>query len=160
MSALSMSNDTYEIVIEVPRWGFIKRGSAPHIDFISPLPCLYNYGAIPSYIGLDGDLLDAIVLGRRFPRGSRISRQVYGVIGITDRGMYDDKFICSDKPLSSLDRLCVLNFFRCYALFKRLINFIRHRPGPTKCEGWGDVADAFAKARPRYDEWAGSEIEF
>ena len=36
-----------EVVIEVPRGSFLKRGSSGRIDFISPLPCPYNYGAVP-----------------------------------------------------------------------------------------------------------------
>ena len=101
----------FEVVIEIPRWGFVKRGSNNKIDFISPLPCLYNYGSIPDYVGLDGDLLDAIVLGPRLPRRTTISMRAYGVIGFTDGGLYDDKLICSNKPLSQRDRFLLLNFF-------------------------------------------------
>ena len=35
-----MSQTKFEITIEVPRWGFIKRGSTDKIDFISPIPAL------------------------------------------------------------------------------------------------------------------------
>ena len=41
-----------EVVIEVPRGSFLKRGSTGHIDFISPLPCPFNYGSVPIYLGL------------------------------------------------------------------------------------------------------------
>src|SRR5215510_5929974 len=54
-----------EVVIEVPRGSFLKRGSTGHVDFISPLPCPFNYGSVPQYLGLEGDLLDAVVLGPR-----------------------------------------------------------------------------------------------
>ena len=54
-----------EVVIEVPRGSFLKRGSTGQVDFISPLPCPFNYGAVPNYLGLEGDLLDAVVLGPR-----------------------------------------------------------------------------------------------
>jgi inorganic pyrophosphatase len=53
------------VVIEVPRGSFLKRGSTGHVDFISPLPCPFNYGSVPIYLGLEGDLLDALVLGKR-----------------------------------------------------------------------------------------------
>jgi inorganic pyrophosphatase len=36
-----------EVVIEVPRGSFLKRGSTGHVDFISPLPCPFNYGSVP-----------------------------------------------------------------------------------------------------------------
>ena len=60
-----------EVVIEVPRGSFLKRGSTGHLDFISPLPCPFNYGSVPSLLGLEGDLLDAVVLGPRLPRGTQ-----------------------------------------------------------------------------------------
>ena len=50
-----------EVVVEVPRGSFLKRGSTGHVDFISPLPCPFNYGSVPSHIGQEGDLLDALV---------------------------------------------------------------------------------------------------
>ena len=59
-----------EVIIEVPRGSFIKRGSDFEIDFVSPLPLPYNYGAVPTMIGLEGDLLDAVVLGPRLALGS------------------------------------------------------------------------------------------
>ena len=52
------------VVIEVPRGSFLKRGSTGRIDFISPLPCPYNYGAVPTLLGLEGDLLDALASGQ------------------------------------------------------------------------------------------------
>jgi len=42
-----------EVVIEVPRGSFLKRGSSGHIDFVSPLPCPFNYGAVPTLLGWD-----------------------------------------------------------------------------------------------------------
>ena len=61
-----------EVVIEVPRGSFLKRGSSGSIDFVSPLPCPFNYGSVETLIGLEGDLLDAIVLGPRLALGSRV----------------------------------------------------------------------------------------
>jgi inorganic pyrophosphatase len=59
-----------EVVIEVPRGSFVKRGSSGSIDFLSPLPCPFNYGAVPTLLGLEGDLLDAVVLGKRIASGT------------------------------------------------------------------------------------------
>ena len=33
-----------DVVIEIPRWSFLKRGSSGGVDFVSPFPCPYNYG--------------------------------------------------------------------------------------------------------------------
>ncbi len=54
-----------DVVIEIPRGSFLKRGSTGHVDFVSPLPCPFNYGSVPQYLGQEGDLLDAVVLGPR-----------------------------------------------------------------------------------------------
>lgn len=150
----------FDVVIEIPRWGFVKRGSSGVVDFVSPLPCPYNYGAIPRYLGLDGDLLDAVVLGRRLKRGSRLRVRVRAAIGLTDRDLYDDKLIFSDKPLSRSQRWRVLNFFRSYAVFKRILNFLRRRPGRTVCDGWTDVDQALDRAQLRQDDWRGPKIGF
>src|SRR5258706_15549575 len=91
-----------EEVIEVPRGSFLKRGSTGHIDFISPLPCPFNYGSIPGLLGLEGDLLDAVVLGPRIPRGAQTRVRAWGAVILTDRGMTDDKLICTDSPLDSV----------------------------------------------------------
>jgi inorganic pyrophosphatase len=61
------------VVIEVLQSSFLKRGSTGKVDFISPLPCPFNYGSVPGYIGLDGDLPDAVVLGPRLALGTKIS---------------------------------------------------------------------------------------
>ena len=139
----------FEVVVEVPRWGFVKRGSNDQIDFVSPLPCLFNYGSIPKYVGADGDLLDALILGPRLPRRSTLVIRAHAAIGLRDRGLYDDKLICSARPLSAFDRAVVINFFRAYALFKRALNAIRGRRGPTACVGWRDIDDALSRATAR-----------
>jgi inorganic pyrophosphatase len=41
-----------DVVIEIPRGSFLKRGSTGRVDFVSPLPCPFNYGSVPRYIGL------------------------------------------------------------------------------------------------------------
>ena len=120
-----------EVVIEVPRGGFLKRGSTGHIDFVSPLPCPFNYGAVPSHIGLEGDLLDAVVLGPRIPFGTRLRIKAWGAIILTDRGMVDDKLICSHTPVDARERGRVLRFFHFYAKCKGLLNMWRRRPGET-----------------------------
>jgi inorganic pyrophosphatase len=149
-----------EVVIEIPRGSFLKRGSAGHVDFISPLPCPFNYGSVPKFLGLEGDLLDALVLGPRLPLGTRIRVKAWGAVTLTDRGMTDDKLICSDRPPSLQERQNVLRFFRFYAKCKGLLNIWRRRPGRNTCEGWCEATQALARARPRHDSWKGPPVEF
>jgi inorganic pyrophosphatase len=149
-----------QVVIEVPRGSFLKRGSTGRIDFVSPLPCPFNYGSVPDYLGLEGDLLDAVVLGRRLPFGALISVYAWGAVTFTDRGMSDDKLICSDHALDAAERRKVLRFFRFYAKCKGLLNVWRRRPGRNACDGWCDATQALARARPRDDSWAGPSVEF
>ncbi len=149
-----------DVVIEVPRGSFLKRGFTGHIDFVSPLPCPFNYGAVPNYLGLEGDLLDALVLGPRLPFGTRIRVKAWGAITLTDRGMVDDKLICSTRPLSDAERARVLRFFHFYAKCKGLLNFVRGRPGRNACEGWRSAEQAIARAEPRQDRWKGPEVTF
>jgi inorganic pyrophosphatase len=149
-----------EVVIEIPRGSFLKRGSTGRIDFISPLPCPFNYGSVPSYIGLEGDLLDAVVLGPRLPLGSRVRVKAWGAVVLTDRGMTDDKLICCDKPLSDAQRRNVLRFFRFYARCKGLLNTWRRRPGRNECDGWREAAYALNRAQPRDARWRGPCVQF
>jgi inorganic pyrophosphatase len=149
-----------EVVIEVPRGSFLKRGSTGHVDFISPLPCPFNYGSVPIYLGLEGDLLDALVLGPRLPLGTRIRVRAWGAVTLTDRGMTDDKLICSDEPPSPSERRNVLRFFHFYAKCKGLLNVLRRRPGRNACEGWCGATQALARARPRDDTWQGPSVRF
>ncbi len=137
-----------EVVIEIPRGSFLKRGSSGSLDFVSPFPCPFNYGSVEAYLGLEGDLLDAVVLGPRLKRGARVSVQALGAIGLTDRGMYDDKLICSDVALGHWQRISILLFFRIYARCKGLLNVYRRRAGRNACEGWCDVREAIARATP------------
>lgn len=149
-----------EVVIEVPRGSFLKRSSTGHIDFISPLPCPFNYGAAPNWIGLEGDLLDAVVLGPRLPFGTRTRVKAWGAVILTDRGMVDDKLICSHSPLDPSQRRRVLRFFHFYAKCKGLLNVWRRRHGRNACEGWCEARQALARARPRDQSWHGPPIEF
>jgi inorganic pyrophosphatase len=130
------------------------------VDFISPLPCPFNYGSVPSYLGLEGDLLDAVVLGRRLPLGTLVRVKAWGAVILTDRGMSDDKLICSDNPITPLQRRQVLRFFHFYARCKGLLNASRHRPGRNACEGWSEATQALARAEPRGDWWEGPSVEF
>jgi inorganic pyrophosphatase len=149
-----------EVVIEIPRGSFLKRGSTGRVDFISPLPCPFNYGAVPTLVGLEGDLLDAVVLGPRLPAGTQLRVRAWGAISQMDRGMVDHKLVCSVEPISERARRGVLRFFRFYARSKGLLNFFRGRPGRNACEGWIEACEALACAKPRDVSWRGPVVTF
>jgi len=149
-----------EVVIEIPRWSFVKRGSSGRIDFLSPLPCPFNYGSVPDRNGLEGDLLDAVVLGPRLPQGARIRLPARGAVGVAERGYYDDKLICSAQPLTQAARCRVLRFFRLYSRAKRLLNGLRGRALDGHCAGWGDARVALARAPVRDERWTGPRVPF
>ena len=149
-----------EVVIEIPRGNFLKRGSTGRVDFISPLPCPFNYGAVPTLVGLEGDLLDAVVLGPRLAMGTRLKVRAWGAISQMDRGMVDHKLICSTEPMTEQARRRVLRFFRFYAHAKGLLNVVRGQFGPNECEGWIEAHEAIGCARPRDVSWRGPDVGF
>jgi inorganic pyrophosphatase len=151
---------TVEVVIEIPRGSFLKRGSTGHVDFVSPLPCPFNYGAVPTLVGLEGDLLDAVVLGPRLPVGARVQLQAWGAIAQRDRGIVDHKLICSVEPITENARCGVLRFFRFYARAKGLLNVLRGQEGRNACEGWIEAEEAIGCARPRGASWHGPSVGF
>lgn len=154
-----------EVTIEIPRGSFRKVGSTGKLDFLSPLPCPFNYGSVRTLLGLEGDLLDAVVLGPRLAAGTRVWVSAQGAVGLHDRGLYDDKLICSLRPLSAsqLDqqRRLALAFFLLYGWAKRALNLWRGRPGRTGLKGWVAAEDALARARPVLRSgWRGAPIPF
>lgn len=157
---MSTAAPELDVVIEVPRGSFIKRGSTGQVDFVSPLPCPFNYGSVPQYLGLEDDLLDAVVLGPRLPLGAQVRVKAWGAITLCDRGMIDDKLICSHEPLQRAERRNVLRFFRFYAACKGLLNFLRRRPGRNACDGWLEAQAALARARPRPANWRGPTLPY
>ena len=145
-----------EVIIEIPRGSFLKRGSTGELDFISPFPCPFNYGSIPAFIGLDGDLLDAVVLGPRLPGGTTVKVNAWGAIRMLDRGLYDDKLICSHSPIPPCKQGLILLFFMIYARAKSLLNLTRGRKGRNSCEDWHEAEGALARATPRaHIDWKG-----
>lgn len=149
-----------DVVIEIPRGSFLKRGSTGHVDFVSPLPCPFNYGSVPDLVGLEGDLLDALVLGPRLRVGTRLRVRAWGAVTMTDRGMQDDKLVCSAQPVGAAQRRAVLRFFAFYAKAKGLLNRWRGRGGRNACEGWIDARRALARATPRDERWGGPSVGF
>ncbi len=125
-----------EVKVEVPRGSFVKRRADGSVDFVSPLPCPFNYGSVPGSTAPDGDPLDAVVLGPRQPL-DHISRwPVFGVVEFVDAGKPDPKLICGPSAPSRLQWWTILAFFKNYAVAKRVLNRLRGDTGTTVVAGW------------------------
>lgn len=138
------SKELVTVEVEVPRFGFVKRRADGSVDFVSPIPCPFNYGSVPGTLAPDGDPLDAVVLGARRPRGARVEARVIGEVDFVDGGDSDPKRICAVGEVSSWERVQVVLFFRAYAHAKRWLNRLRGRPGRTAVDGiaFDDGGDA------------------
>lgn len=114
--------------VEVPRFGFVKRG-AGRVEYVSPIPCPFNYGCVPGELAPDGDEVDAIVLGPRLRAGEEVEREVVARVRFVDDGVPDDKLVCG--PMRRGDRVALVVFFRAYAPVRSLLNRLKGRRGRT-----------------------------
>jgi inorganic pyrophosphatase len=146
-SNLQLKNVLVDVCIETRRGSFVKRGADGKVEFISFFPCPFNYGSVPAYIAADGDSLDAVVLGPRLPRGTRITVPVLGAVAFIDRGVSDDKLICSYNPISSVRRSWILLFFRFYSLCKGISYFLHGDRPSCRCLGWCDIQTVMKRAQ-------------
>jgi inorganic pyrophosphatase len=124
-----------DVVVDAPRFSHVKRRDDGGIDFVSPLPCPFNYGSVPGTRSGDGERIDAVVLGARLSRGTCVRVRVHGFVRFLDAGAPDPKWICSLAPLRARDRLQLAAFFAVYALAKRLLNRARGKRGATRYDG-------------------------
>ncbi|MGI5865394.1 MAG: inorganic diphosphatase [Myxococcales bacterium] len=124
-----------EVVIDTPRGSFVKRRDDGSLDFVSLVPSPYNYGSVPGTLAGDGDRLDAIVLGPRLARGSRVRLPVRAVVRFVDGGTEDLKLICSPHRLRRRERALVELFFRIYVPFKRAVQLLRRGRGAIRFDG-------------------------
>jgi inorganic pyrophosphatase len=122
------------IVIETPRGSFVKRNEHYDIDFVSPLPCPFNYGHCKGELGGDGDPLDGILLGRRESINTEISAKVVGCVRFLDDSQRDDKWILSDKKPTKMQKKMIVVFFGIYVQMKRFALVLKGRKGVTKVE--------------------------
>lgn len=121
------------VQIEVPKGSFLKR-EGDRIEYVSPVPCPFNYGCVPDQPGADGDPLDALVLGPRLPLGSEVEVPVHAVVRFLDAGLVDDKLVCGRLPTRG-DLMGVGAFFSLYARIRGAMNRIRGRRGATRFLG-------------------------
>jgi inorganic pyrophosphatase len=101
------------------------------------------------------------VLGPRLPFGTRLRVRAWGAVTLTDRGMSDDKLICSAHSLTLAERRNVLRFFRFYARCKALLNPLAPPPGSQCLRGlvrgvpWRSPAP-----NPLREPWRGPRTNF
>ena len=79
---------------------------------------------------------------------------------LTDRGMSDDKLVCSTLPPTDAEKRNVLRFFHFYAQCKGLLNVWRRRPGRNACDGWIEAPHAMTRAQLRGESWRGPPVPF
>jgi inorganic pyrophosphatase len=131
-----MSDDiAVEAVVEAPRGSFVKRRADGRVDFVSPVPCPYNYGSLPGTVGGDGDPVDAVILGPRRRVGERVRLPVRAEVRFVDEGRDDTKLVLSAQPLGGLQRAGLWMFFTVYAQAKRLLARVRGRGGEIAFRG-------------------------
>lgn len=138
MLADENSEHRVTVTIEIPRWSFVKYAMTEgggRIEFISPLPCPFNYGYVAGELGGDNLPLDAIVMGRRIGRATEITVPRQATIRFLDDGEVDDKLVCSTAKLTR-GQLTVLHLgFWVYVGMKRIVNRLRGRHGRTSFRG-------------------------
>lgn len=126
-----------EALVEVPRGGFVKweLHGGRRVDFVSPLPCPFNYGCVPALPADDGDPVDAVVLGPRLPRGTRIRLPVVAVVHFRDGPHPDPKWVLSARTPSPACILGIQAFFEFYARARTLLRRLAGRRRRVVCEG-------------------------
>lgn len=113
--------------IEVPRGSFVKREAGRGIEYVSPLPCPFNYGFVPGTVGDDGDPPDAIVLGARIAQGTEVATMAWQRVRFVDDGSVDDKLICGVIPPDATQLARIRLFFRVYAVARSALNLAAGR---------------------------------
>ena len=136
------------VEIEVSRGGLVKRRADGTIDFVSPVPCPYNYGHVIGTIGGDGDPIDAIVLGPTLRRGHEGTHRARAAIRFIDAGDIDDKIVCSLQPLTQPQRHALMSFFKVYAQAKKVLHASRGVRRETRLQGWIELDKALPAPVP------------
>ena len=124
-----------QIQVEVPKGGRIKRRPDGRVDFVSPLPCPFNYGSVIGSTALDGDPEDALIVGQRIALGQSVHSAVWGRVIFTDAGVADHKWICGPRAPTENEWLKIRWFFRNYAWGKRILYLSRATSGTVEYLG-------------------------
>ena len=159
-------NGEINVVVEIPtgsnhkiEWD--RKNACFMLDRVEPIafakPC--NYGFIPQTLDEDGDELDVLLITEQpLTTGIYTTARVLGVMKFVDDGEVDDKVIAVPAD----DR----NNGDCYQkiedLPKRLIEQIEFhfnhykdlkKPGTTKVEKFGDIAEAKDVIKAAIERW-------
>lgn len=137
MSALPSIGDSVRVRVEIPRGSLVKRRADGSVDFVSPLPCPFDYGSLPGTASSDGDPVDALLVGRPQgrERGTTVDARVLGIVRFVDGGREDPKLVCGFAPLSRWDGAHIRRFFFVYAPIKRALARLRGQRGETRYLG-------------------------
>ncbi len=130
-----------EVVIEVPKGSFVKRELGRGVEYVSPIPCPFNYGCVPAELAEDGDPADALVLGPRLAAGASVTTTAWLRVRFIDDGAVDDKLVCGERPPSERERVQVERFFTVYAVARTALNRLRGR-GAARCLGIAPLTGA------------------
>lgn len=115
------------VLVEVPKGSFVKREAGLGVEYVSPIPCPFNYGCIPGELAEDGDPADAIVLGPRLAGGAQVATTAWLRVRFIDDGANDDKLICGAAPPTQRELARVERFFAVYAVARTALNRLRGR---------------------------------
>ena len=118
-----------EVSIEVESGAFVKRRPDGSVDFFSPFPSPFAYGCVVGSLAPDGDPEDALVIGRRPSRGTRVQFPVWGQVLFWDAGVEDHKWVVGPEPLTEREWARIERFFGVYAFTKRALYAIRRVSG-------------------------------
>ncbi len=115
-----------EARVETPKGSFLKRSSRGSVDFVSPVPCPFNYGSVCGRMAADGEPLDAVILGPKRARLQLVWMSVLGVVGFLDAGIEDHKIILGqDEGLHGGTIAQLERFFCRYCRVKNLVGGMR-----------------------------------
>lgn len=128
-------------VVEIPKGSFIKREThhRPRIEYVSPLPCPFNYGYLPDHPAPDGDPADALLLGPRQPAGARLRCRTWARVRFVDAGHPDTKWVLAPCAPTAAERRRIHRFFTLYAPLRGWLNRLRGERGRTAYGGLEDL---------------------
>lgn len=118
-----------------------------------------NYGFIPQTLDEDGDELDALIItDEPLPTGIFLEARVIGVMRFVDDGEVDDKVVVvpaddrntgnAIQSLADLPKQLIKQIEFHFNHYKDL-----KKPGTTKVESWGDVAEAKTIIHESIERW-------
>lgn len=154
------------VVVEIPagsnnkiEWN--RKIGAMKLDRVEPLIFAKptNYGFIPQTLDEDGDELDALIItDTPLPTGIYMEARIIGVMKFVDDGEVDDKVVVvpaddrhtgnAIQTLADLPEQLIKQIEFHFNQYKAL-----KKPGSTKVDHWGDIAEAKAVIKESQARW-------